>query len=116
MEDKEILYNNEIYQLGKILGAGAFAKVYSCIYNNILYAMKVIDNDKIDNEILIHSQLHHMNILNLYRYFIISPQTFILLEYCSRGSLFDYIKKNKTLPEIAEIWIETTTATTEETL
>ncbi|KAH0574860.1 Kinase [Spironucleus salmonicida] len=76
------------------IGRGSFAKVYKVLYENKIYAMKVIDLEKqkgpINDEIHILQQLNHENVVKYTKVFLENSQLFILMEYCG-CSLLDII-------------------------
>lgn len=87
------------YCRGKVLGKGGFAKCYEMtdLTNNKVYAAKIIPHsrvakphqrEKIDKEIELHRILHHKHVVQFYHYFEDKENIYILLEYCSRRSLF----------------------------
>ena len=99
------------YLLQKKIGSGGFAKVYLGIHipTNEKVAIKVIDKTKvkkdklylkrIQNEISILKIVKHKNIIKLYE-IIESPQKiYLIMEYCEKGELFDYIVSHKKLSE-----------------
>ena len=96
-----------------IIGDGSFSKVF--LFNHkktkTKYAIKKMNisvvlnkaNNKniILNEINIQSRICHPNIIQLYNYFRDKNNSnyFLILEYASKGSLFDYIRLKKGLNE-----------------
>lgn len=73
-------WQNDDFKFGQILGSGQFANVFFA--TNVLYehpvAIKVISKDKIcsdslyrrlEREIVLHSQLKHPNICEMFGYF-----------------------------------------------
>ena len=53
----------------------------------------------IEQEIKIHSSLSHPNVIGLYQVLREGKFIHLLLEYASKGSLFDYTRRNKSLNE-----------------
>lgn len=90
--NKQINDGEFIYGIKNKLGSGQFGKIYNCITplgRNI--AIKIIDKfrlklsddlDNIQNEILIHGNLKHKNIVNFEKVYQSSNKIFILLELC----------------------------------
>ena len=84
--------------LGQLLGRGGFANVYrarSRLKGEVV-AIKIIEkikidelkmNDRIENEIRIHSNLKHPNIIKLHSYFEDQSNIYMVLEPCSHGNL-----------------------------
>ena len=97
-----------------LIGDGSFSKVY--LFQNkiskIKYAIKKMNissflkktnnKDLIINEINIQSKINHPNIIRLYNYFEDKNNIniFLVLEYASKKTLFDYIRYKKGLNEI----------------
>ena len=96
-----------------LVGDGSFSKVYLYQHKNtkIKYAIKKMNipsfikktNNKnlILEEINIQSKISHPNIIRLFNYFKDKNNTnvFLILEYASKGTLFDYIRRKKGLDE-----------------
>ena len=95
----------------KSIGSGSFGNVYLAI-NNInkkLYAIKHMEKDKLFKyltclepiyaEIDIQSRINHPNIVKLL--FVKETQTTfdLVMDYAQYGTLFDFVVKNKGLPE-----------------
>ena len=102
-----LIYNG----VPKSIGSGSFGQVYLAI-NNInkkIYAIKHMEKEKLFKkltcldpiyaEIDIHSRINHPNIVKLL--FVRETQvTFdLVMEYAQYGTLFDFVVKNKGLPE-----------------
>ncbi|OHT05275.1 AGC family protein kinase [Tritrichomonas foetus] len=97
------LINNTLvkhgYEYERALDNGGFSTchlVYSEQYQ-MTFVCKIIKNDKtIDNipEIDIVSSLNHPNIIRIYHYFKDDEFIYIIMEYCSGGTLQSYVKKN----------------------
>ena len=99
------------YLLGQTLGEGAFAKVKVAtqIHTNEKTAIKILDKSRLlederdvqrlKKEINILKQLHHKNIIQLYEIMESKKSLYIVMEYCEKGELFDYIVKNGKLNE-----------------
>ena len=99
------------YFKNKLLGSGAFSKVYevTCEWSNEKYACKIISKnkkpnnfnlDKIFKEINLHKRLAHPNILQYIHYFSDTNYIYILTELCKNKTLRDLLDKRGTLSEI----------------
>ncbi|GAB6031374.1 Serine/threonine-protein kinase plk4 [Chamberlinius hualienensis] len=95
----------EDYEVGKLLGKGSFAAVYSgiCCKTGIEVAIKMIKKDlmqapgmasRVNQEIAIHIKLNHPSILKLYKYFDDHRHVYLILELCHNGEMDSYIKKH----------------------
>ena len=94
-----------------LLGDGSFSKVHLYLHkiSKIKYAVKKINflqaeklsNHKniIENEINIHGRINHPNIIRLHNVFKHYNNYFLILEYASKGTLFDIVRKKKGLTE-----------------
>lgn len=89
------------YTLHEVVGRGSFGcvhRVESHRYKDVdfvLKYMKLASDARLScNEVDNLMQLSHPNIIRMYEYFIDEDYLFIILEYCPRGSLQDYIDKN----------------------
>ena len=105
----------------KIIGMGSYGEVYECINykTNKNYAIKRMIKEKIiqkgnnlrniHQEIKIHSQLNHKNIIKLYSYYETKDEIYMILEYAENGNLFHYIKTNKhlTINKALDFFIQT---------
>jgi len=88
------------YELGKVLGTGAFSEVKIAINRQTKekFAVKIIDKSKckgkenmIDTEISILSKVHHENIVRLYDLYQIDNKIYLIMELVTGGELFDDI-------------------------
>lgn len=88
------------YELGKVLGTGAFSEVKVAINRQTRekFAVKIIDKSKckgkenmIDTEISILSKVHHENIVQLYDLYQIENKIYLVMELVTGGELFDDI-------------------------
>ena len=50
---------------------------------------------RVINEVEIHCQLKHPSVLELYNYFEDVDYVYLVMELCSMGELYSYIKKKK---------------------
>ncbi|KAL3072406.1 hypothetical protein niasHT_034090 [Heterodera trifolii] len=94
------------FEIGKPLGKGKFGTVYLARERETKYltALKVLfkkDMDKhgvshqMKREIEIQYHLRHPNILRLYGYFYDEDRVYLSLEFASRGSVFQLLRKSK---------------------
>lgn len=95
----------EEIELGRRLGRGAFAQVYLGRLRDETVAVKVLDDDAIDDAVraaqikevrLMQSLPAHRHVVALRGYALAPEKIFICLEYCSGGSLLDYLNAHKT--------------------
>jgi len=99
------------YNSPKIIGIGSYGKVY--LYRNItdkkLYAIKHLNKmilcksihniKRIYDEINIQSRIYHQNIVRLLNVKENEDNIYLIMEYASNGSLYQYIRKKKYLSE-----------------
>ncbi|WOL08227.1 CBL-interacting protein kinase 5-like [Canna indica] len=92
------------YELGRLLGKGAFAKVYHArsIATGQNVAIKVIDKEKvlrvgmieqIKREISIMRRIRHPNIVQLYEVMANKNKIYFVMEYVKGGELFKKVAK-----------------------
>ncbi|XP_009795728.1 CBL-interacting serine/threonine-protein kinase 11-like [Nicotiana sylvestris] len=92
------------YELGKLLGCGAFAKVYHArdIRNGQSVAVKVINKKRIANptlmtnvkrEISIMRRLSHPQIVKLFEVLATKTKIYFIMEFVKGGELFSKISK-----------------------
>ena len=106
---EEEIHEIQNYVLKEDIGKGNFGKVKRAIYKptNEEFAIKII-NKKIlkikmknvifkENEII--TKFNHINVIFVYQIIDTPENYFIVMEYCKKGELFDYIVKNKRLSE-----------------
>lgn len=92
------------YELGKLLGCGAFAKVYHAreINNGRSVAIKVINKKNLSNkdgipdkhierEVSVMRQLQHPYIVRLYEVLATKTKIYFVMEYVKGGELFNQI-------------------------
>ncbi|CAI8612922.1 unnamed protein product [Vicia faba] len=100
----------EKYEIGKLLGVGASAKVYHAtnIKTGKRVAVKVMNKRKlinggfsanIEREISILSSLHHPNIINLFEVLASKTKIYFIVELASAGELFEEVAKQDKLTE-----------------
>lgn len=98
------------YLLKTNLGEGTFGKVKLGIYikNGEKVAIKIINKKKLKQkndqihlkrEIDLLQKLNHINIISVYEIFENIDNYYIVMEYCSRGELFNYIVSKHRLNE-----------------
>ncbi|OMJ94551.1 hypothetical protein SteCoe_2191 [Stentor coeruleus] len=95
----------------KHLGRGAFSEVMLCkhIPSQELRALKILRKNSLINahflsygllkEAVYLERINHPNILKFYDYFDDNLNYYIASEYCKEGSLYQKIRKNKTISE-----------------
>jgi len=101
---------HENYQLGRVLGQGAFSIVHEATYRrppHDSYAIKIIDRNKLSrqdvtsfkDEVQILSDLRHENIIRLYEIYKAPYYFFVVLEKLDGGELFDRLCEKHTYVE-----------------
>ena len=95
------------YTFIKDIGEGNFGKVKLSIMNSTKekYAIKILDKEKLKsqtkstkyNEIQIISRLKHPNIIYVEKIIEDEKNYYIIMEYCEKGELFDYIVEKERL-------------------
>ena len=94
------------YELGRLLGCGAFAKVYYArnVKTMQSVAIKVISKKKIlgtplvsnvKREVSIMSRLHHPNIVRLHEVLATKTKIYFVMEFVKGGELFARISKGR---------------------
>ncbi|GKV04349.1 hypothetical protein SLEP1_g16511 [Rubroshorea leprosula] len=94
------------YEIGKLLGCGAFAKVYHGrnVSTGQSVAIKVVSKQKIvkgglmghvKREIAIMRRLHHPHVLNLFEVLATKTKIFFVMEFAKGGELFTRIAKGR---------------------
>ncbi|CAL1287138.1 unnamed protein product [Larinioides sclopetarius] len=91
---------SEKYDVGKVIGDGNFAVVYTCTdkINKTEFALKVIDKNKckgkehlIESEVAILRHVKHENIVQLIEEFDFENDLYLVMELVKGGDLFDAI-------------------------
>ena len=94
-----------------IIGSGSYGKVYLCqnIINNKYYAIKHMDKGRLKKalktlsgiytEIDLQSRISHPNIIQLLYVHESKNKFDLVMEYATKGSLFEFIRKNRHLSE-----------------
>mmetsp|Transcript_35160 Transcript_35160/g.34832 ORF Transcript_35160/g.34832 Transcript_35160/m.34832 type:complete len:106 (+) Transcript_35160:19-336(+) len=98
------------YRIGKTIGRGTFG-IVKLAYDEVnkrKVAIKVMNSSqfktgkevkRVKTEVRISKMMNHPNIIKTHEVFEEKGRIFIVMEYCSKGDLFDYIKQKKKLPE-----------------
>ncbi|KAF5205632.1 CBL-interacting serine/threonine-protein kinase [Thalictrum thalictroides] len=105
------------YQLGKLLGRGAFGKVYHArnIQSGQSVAIKCISKQKIvkggfisqiKREIAIMRRMHHHNIVKLYEVLATKTKIYFVLEFVKGGELFDKVAKGRLNEDISRRYFQ----------
>ena len=91
------------------IGEGNFGKVKFCIYKKTgeEFAVKIINKklikDKMKNSFFkeneIATKFNHINVIYVFRIFEDKENFYLVMEYCQRGELFDYIVEHQRLSE-----------------
>ena len=102
-------YEIENYILKEDIGKGNFGKVKRAIYipTNEEFAIKIINkkilkikmNNVVFHENEIITKFNHINVIFVYQIIDTPEYYFIVMEYCKRGELFDYIVKHRRIKE-----------------
>ena len=96
------------FAIGKVLGEGAFGRVYLGIHKatGMVVAIKKIAKEKVKymleqliTEIKIQMYLSHPNIVSLYGFFCDHDHLYTVMEYLEGGSLFSLLKQKKKFAE-----------------
>ncbi len=112
------LFDNRYYFV-KHLGSGGFGKVFLAIekVSNRYVAIKQLKNtDRAEQEDIIHeietiSKFENPHIVTYYHHFWEEGILYLVMEYCSGGSLRDKIKNNKVTTALALEWVQILTST-----
>lgn len=109
--------NQVQYQLKQVIGKGSYGVVYRAINRKTaqMVAIKEVmyDDDEeltdIMSEIDLLKNLNHINIVKYHGFIKKSHNLYIILEYCSRGSLKNAISRGKGIPESkAKVFVKQT--------
>ena len=97
------------YILEDDIGEGNFGKVKLCVFKKTgeKFAIKIMSKkrieeilkDKIFQENKAIAKFHHLNIISVYQIFEDLLNIYIIMEYCQKGELFDYIVAHQKLSE-----------------
>ena len=108
----------ENYEIIKKIGAGPLGSVYKAknIYLKNIVAIKMIKRIKekedekeelyIKNQINILKKLSHPNIVKMHEFYCNEKYYQIIMEYCKKGELFQYIKQSFTEKQLAVIFYQ----------
>lgn len=108
------LYDNR-YSFIKDLGNGGFGKVFLAkekISNRYVAIKQLLNTNKSEQEDIIHeieivSKFENPNIVTYYHHFYEEDVLYLVMEFCSGGTLRDKILNNKVTPAEAIEWIQT---------
>ena len=89
----------DFYKIIRIIGEGAFGKVYEVKNKKTLetFACKkmtksnIINLNKLKNEISIMSKIDHPHIIKLYEVYESNRSLYLIMELCKGGDLFKHI-------------------------
>ncbi|KAG6403555.1 hypothetical protein SASPL_135780 [Salvia splendens] len=116
LSPENALFNK--YEVGKLLGCGAFAKVYHArdVATGRSVAIKVINKSRLNNnavlvnnikrEISIMSRLRHPNIVKLYEVLATKRKIFFVLEFVKGGELFAKVAKGRFSEDLARKYFQ----------
>ena len=108
-DSMEKLGSMDNYILTEDIGEGNFGKMKLGVYKPTLeqFAIKILNKKTIkekmknvdfrENEII--TKFHHINIVNVFELIEDMDNYYIIMEYCQKGELFDYIVSKKKLSE-----------------
>lgn len=107
------LYDNK-YSFIKDLGNGGFGKVFLArekVSNRYVAIKQLLNTNKSEQEDIIHeieiiSKFANPNIVTYYHHFFEEDILFLVMEFCSGGTLRDKISNNKVAPSEAIDWTE----------
>lgn len=115
-----VLFDNK-YQFEKELGKGGFGRVFLAKekVSNRLVAIKQLNNkDKKEQENIIHeiqvvAKFNHPNIVTYHHHFSQDELLYLVMEYCSGGSLQNKLDAKNVDAVNALVWVQTLTETFE---
>ena len=103
-----------------IIGSGGFGEVYKVRHDisDQYYAVKTLKQNRQDNpenilrEIKAIAAFNHPNIISYRHSFVADDELYLVMEYCSAGSLSDLLKQKKTLKieEAVDVFLQLTEA------
>jgi serine/threonine protein kinase len=108
------LYDNK-YSFIKDLGNGGFGKVFLArekVSNRYVAIKQLLNTNKSEQEDIIHeieiiSKFANPNIVTYYHHFFEEDILYLVMEFCSGGTLRDKISQNNVTPTEAIEWIQT---------
>ncbi|KAK9723664.1 hypothetical protein RND81_05G016500 [Saponaria officinalis] len=94
------------YELGRLLGYGAFAKVYRArnVNTGQSVAVKIVSKIKVEKknmathlkrEVSVMQRLRHPNIIRIIEVLATKTEVYIVMEYAKGGELFDKVAKGR---------------------
>ena len=103
-EDSNIGDKPEQFQILKLIGKGAFGKVYKVrsLINKQIYAMKIFNNNIDIIKKNIKKKFYHPNIIRIYKTFEADNKICIIMEFMENGNLRDNIIMNKDINNILD--------------
>eukprot|EP00887_Chlorella_sp_A99_P005827 scaffold1.g5827.t1 len=99
------------YVLGPVLGKGGFCSVHKALHllSGRTVAVKIIekgrlkdpkDRDRVDREVRVMRNLsNHVCVVRLFECVETPNYVYLAMEHCTKGSLLDYVRDKKKLPE-----------------
>jgi mitogen-activated protein kinase kinase kinase 3 len=98
--------SNNLPELTKLLGRGAFGEVHQAAWNGQLVAIKklLVDTnkpdsiEKIEREIKALEQIKHSNIIEYFGNYFQDNYVYLIMKYAENGSLESFIKNQSDLP------------------
>eukprot|EP01035_Chromulina_nebulosa_P042676 gene42676-57769_t len=104
------------YDVGQLIGRGGFAEVYGArvrttgseVAIKITNKLKMIElgvDERVDNEIQLHSKMHHQNIVQLFNSFEDDENVYMVMEICKYGNMFKYLRSFGPLTETEAIHV-----------
>ncbi|XP_031264272.1 CBL-interacting serine/threonine-protein kinase 11-like [Pistacia vera] len=105
------------YDLGRLLGCGAFAKVYHArdVRTSQSVAIKIINKKKLSNsnlasnikrEISIMRRLNHPNIVKLYEVLATKTKIYFVMEFVKGGELFAKVAKGRFTEDLSRKYFQ----------
>lgn len=96
------------YTQEKLIGAGSSAKtsVYQCARGSQVFAMKVIEGDKVSKKRLageidtLTKLKNNNNVIKLHDYFAMGDRIYLIFDYCNGGDLERYVLEKETSKQV----------------